>query len=641
MKNLLKSTVISTLLLFSPTLTFSQTLELGTLSSFEAYTGVGAVTNSGTFTGDVGTNDGIISGFVSPAFTGTIYNNDAVTVQARIDLLKVYIHLSDIFVTHPGTHAPTFGSGETIPPGVYSVGSAGFIAGTLTLDGLGDPNAVFIIKFEGALTIGGASTIVLSGGTRACNIFWIAEGAISDAGGSVIKGSLLSHPGAVTLGTNSDIEGMLLSTGGAIVIDTGSVAIAPAGPIAIQIGCSDNCTSAPSVNVLRSLENFALFTSLGAVANAASSGIVGDIGSDSGPISGFATSTHVGSTHNTDAITAQAKIDLDLAYNELILLPNTQLGHTPAFGSGETLLPGVYYIGGAGSLAGTITLDGQSNTDAIFVFKFNGGFSVAAQSKVIFTNGTRRCNVFWIAEGTASMGAFTFMKGTVIAHGGACNMATNANLEGRMLSTSGAIGFSTGVVYNNPLCVDQATTLLPIELLSNFTAAAKETHVQLNWVTLTNQNSGYFNIERSADAINFTSIDKIKGVGNSTQNLSYSIVDDTPLKGRSYYRLKQTNYNEKISYSNIVAVEFNKINDFIIHIYPNPFSAETTFQAAKNLKDATLTIYNSYGHIVKQIKNISGQTITLVRDKLPSGIYFSCLAQNSIVIATSKLVITH
>jgi hypothetical protein len=87
----------------------AQTLQLGTLSSFEAYTGSGAVTNNGTASGDAGTNDGIISGSgFGTGYTSTTHNNNALTVQARIDLLKVYIHLDDVFVTYPSTHAPAF-----------------------------------------------------------------------------------------------------------------------------------------------------------------------------------------------------------------------------------------------------------------------------------------------------------------------------------------------------------------------------------------------------------------------------------------------------------------------------------------------------------------------------------------------------
>jgi hypothetical protein len=555
----LKNPIIFTLLLLSPTLIFSQELELGILSSFEAYTGAGAATNSGTFTGDIGTNDGTVSGFIGPGFIGTIYNSDSTTAAARDELLKVYIQLCDVFVTHPGTHAPAFGSGEVITPGVYSIGGAGSVTGMLTLDGGGDSDAVFIIKFEGAFTAAASSIILLSNGTRACNVFWIAEGVIAVGANSIIKGTLLAHPGAISLGLHSTIEGRMLTTEGAITIADSSVAITPQGPIAIRVLCSGSC--APTVDVLRSIEYFTFFTSDGSVVNAATSGIIGEIGTNNGSISGFGTSTHIGSTHNSNAVTAQAKIDLLFAYNQLMLLPNTQLGHAPAFGSGETLNAGVYSIGGAGSLAGTITLDGQNNPDPVFIFKFDGAFSVAAQSKVIFTNGTRLCNIFWIAEGAVTMGTFTYMKGNVIAHGGACNMAANGNLEGRLLSTIGAIGFSTGVAYNSSLCqgwYPSSFTLLPVEVLS-FTATILDSEVQLDWVTATETNNDYFNVQRSTDGINFTSISKINSAyENSTETLSYSIVDDMPLEGWSYYRLKQTDYDQKVSYSNIVAIEFNK-----------------------------------------------------------------------------------
>jgi hypothetical protein len=150
MKNFISISITTIALLLFLSEAFSQTLEFGTLESFEAFAGVGAITNSGTATGDAGTNAGIISGsgFDSAnGYTGTLYNNDATTIQARIDLLRLYIHLDDVFVTQPSTHAPAFGGGETINPGVYSIG------GAVTLDGGGDADAVFIMKFEGAFTV--------------------------------------------------------------------------------------------------------------------------------------------------------------------------------------------------------------------------------------------------------------------------------------------------------------------------------------------------------------------------------------------------------------------------------------------------------------------------------------------------------
>ena len=441
------------LLLFS-TISFSQTLKFGTLSSFETYTGSGALVNAGEVTGNAGTHNGIISGEgFGVDYSGTLYESDSVTFHSRIDLLRVYIHLSDIFVTHPSTHIAAFGFGEVITPGVYSIGAGGTLAGTITLDGGGDPDAVFIMKFEGAFTAGVGSNIILSNGTRAANVFWMAEGAISVGASSTIKGTLLSHPGAITLGVNCNIEGRMFASEGAVTIGAGSVAGIPVGPVTIPISCLGVCTPAPAVDVLGSIENFTLFTSFGAVTNAAASGVIGDVGTGGGgTISGFSTSPIVGTHYVTGAETTQAVIDLDNAYSQLMALTNTELGHSPLFGSGETLNTGVYYVPAAGFLAGTITLDGQNNPDAIFVFKFNGAFSVGAQSKVILTNGASRCNVFWISEGASTIGAFSFIKGTVLAHGGACTMAANGNLDGRMLSTAGAIGSSSSVLYNNTLC---------------------------------------------------------------------------------------------------------------------------------------------------------------------------------------------
>ncbi len=450
--------VISFSFLAVPKLIFSQTLNLGILTSFEAYTGAGAVANSGGIvTGDVGTHLGIISGLELPSYTGNKYNANAVTDQARKDLLRLYIHLNDKFVDFPGTHAPAFGAGETITPGVYSIGGAGSIGAALTLDGGGNPNAFFVIKFNGALTVGAGAVVTLTNGAKSCNVFWIADGAISVAASANLKGTLFSKVGAVGLGAGVVLEGRMLTMAGAITIGVGAVASPPPCVSTIPIFCEADCSPAAAVDVLGVLSNFALYTSLGAVANTGISGINGKIGTD-GAISGYTNGVHIGTEHTADALTAQAKIDLDNAYTALMALPNTVTNHAAAFGLGETITAGVYFIDGAGSLGGTITLDGQNNPDAIFVFKFAGAFNVAAMSVIILTNGTRRCNVFWIggagvATGAVNIGAASIVKGTFLSHGGACNSGAGVFLSGRQLSTSGAVNTNTGIIYTNPECV--------------------------------------------------------------------------------------------------------------------------------------------------------------------------------------------
>jgi hypothetical protein len=96
------------------------------------------------------------------------------------------------------------------------------------------------------------------------------------------------------------------------------------------------------------------------------------------------------------------------------------------------------------------------------------------------------------------------------------------------------------------------------------------------------------------------------------------------------------------SWNNALTASENISNadNYSVKIYPNPFSLQTTLQTDKFFKNATLTVYNSLGQIVKEIKNISGQTITLHRDNLASGLYFIRLTEDNKTFATKKIVIT-
>ncbi len=76
-----------------------------------------------------------------------------------------------------------------------------------------------------------------------------------------------------------------------------------------------------------------------------------------------------------------------------------------------------------------------------------------------------------------------------------------------------------------------------------------------------------------------------------------------------------------------------------LNCYPNPFTTQTILQTDGLLNNASIIVYNCFGQIVKQIKNISGQTIILNRDDLPSGIYYIRLSQKDKIIATEKLII--
>ena len=115
---------------------------------------------------------------------------------------------------------------------------------------------------------------------------------------------------------------------------------------------------------------------------------------------------------------------------------------------------------------------------------------------------------------------------------------------------------------------------LPIELLS-FDAVKRKNEkiVDISWTTASEINNDYFNVERTADGINFETINTTDGAGNSTKILHYTCVDNAPLTGISYYRLKRTDFDGKYEYSDLVAVNIDDVagtNAVSFAVFPNP-----------------------------------------------------------------------
>ena len=652
-----KSWLILAIILFAAfsNTSFSQTpnsiLNLGILESFEAYTGSGGVTNSGgTVTGDVGTNLGIISGFTSPPYTGDTYNANAVTDQARFDLLRLYIHLNALFVNFPSAfdpvtfpaHGAAFGAGETISPGVYSIGSAGSIGGALTLNGGGDPNAIFVIKMNGALTIGADVIVTLSNGTNVSNVYWVIGGAISVAAGAQLKGTLLAKAGAVGIGANVILEGRMLCMAGAITMGIGSSATLPSMPSTIPIFCDPYCTPAPAADILGVLSGFTLYAKSGNVGNTGITGIIGNIGANAGAITGYSDGINIGTEQIANALTLQAEADLDNAYIALMNMTPTAT-HSATF-LNETLAPGVYNISTAGALGGVIILDAANDPNAIFVFRFAGAFNIAAATKMVLANGARRCNIFWlggagVATGAVNIGASCEIQGTFIAHGGACNSGGGVFLAGRQLSTGGSVNSNTAVIYNNPECVTSLSlnSTLPIELLS-FTGECNNQNVLFNWKTASEHNSDFFSLERSIDGLIWVNIGKIPAAGNSTSEISYNYSDYGRYYDISYYRLIQTDFDGQTKIYNPIAI--NKCNETneLLFVEPNPAVEQININYSGDFDKVLFTsVYDLYGKSV-YFNEVYSSTIPIVN--IQDGIYYLQLVLESGIIVR-KFCITN
>ena len=242
MKRKLLAILTAIILFLIPNANFGQVAPtLGTTSSFALFTGAGAFDNLGAtiVTGNIGSHTSTPTGFPGPGtVVGNIYNaSDGITATAAANVLTAY---SDL--TQGGTVIGVgLGNGQSLSPGVYQTGAASTLNGILTLNGGGDPNALFIIRIGGAFSTGTFTNVVLTNSADLCNVYWQVNGAFTLGDGSVFRGTLIAT-GAIHLLEASSLFGRGLSTAGAIDTHNNVVTIssAPATPAAIT-GTAAQC----------------------------------------------------------------------------------------------------------------------------------------------------------------------------------------------------------------------------------------------------------------------------------------------------------------------------------------------------------------------------------------------------------------
>ena len=176
-------------------------------------------TGATTIAGQVGASNGPIRGLSSidnPAGMTIVSPQSALVAQRSVDDA-----VADI---DGGASTPVAGlSGQTIGPGTHAAATFD-ITGTLTLDGGGDPNAVFVFVAKDTLTIAGSSQVVLTGGAQACNVFWRIGSSATLGNGSTFVGTVIADV-SITAASNSDIVGRLIARNGAVSLDTASISV--------------------------------------------------------------------------------------------------------------------------------------------------------------------------------------------------------------------------------------------------------------------------------------------------------------------------------------------------------------------------------------------------------------------------------
>lgn len=233
--------ILFSVLSAAPASAIGTPVPLGTAAPFSVLAGQ-SVTNTGpsVLDGSVGVSPGTaVSGFPPGTVGGTVHSADAVALQAQTDLTVAYNdaagQTSDAAIT-------TDLGGLTLVPGVYTAASTAGLTGTLTLNGQGNPNSVFIFQVGSSLTTASASSVSLINGAQACNVFWQIGASATLGTNSTFLGSILALT-SITANTGTTVLGRALARNGSVTLDTNTFTT----PVCASIPTSTATTTAAPI----------------------------------------------------------------------------------------------------------------------------------------------------------------------------------------------------------------------------------------------------------------------------------------------------------------------------------------------------------------------------------------------------------
>jgi subtilisin-like proprotein convertase family protein len=257
----------------------------------------------------------------------------------------------------------------------------------------------------------------------------------------------------------------------------------------------------------------------------------------------------------------------------------------------------------------TITVTDNLSSDNGYIFNWDITFNSALFSAASFTPTI--VSQGWVAAPTLSNTGATTANVTPTNQGAPC--------------FTYSVTDNFGCTYTQPQCITvNCGTSLPIGLVSFEATALDNNSVRLNWETSSEQDNDYFTVERSlSGADGWEAIGIISGAGNSETPKDYSMMDNMPLSGVSYYRLKQTDYNgqERIHEMESVYIDIAGMGDLVL--FPNPATDLVTVKGDL-VSLSTFKLLNAMGQDIRlNVTSYKQGDGTLVLDisSLRSGVY--------------------
>ena len=188
---------------------------------------------------------------------------------------------------------------------------------------------------------------------------------------------------------------------------------------------------------------------------------------------------------------------------------------------------------------------------------------------------------------------------------------------------------------------DPLPVALPVTL-SHFNVFKNNKQVELNWQTSSELNNHGFEIERRSDNSFWETLQFVKGSGTTRLVQNYSFIDNKPLQGNNYYRLKQIDFDDKFEYSDIRSVRIDGLGQGLVEVFPNPNNGKFNLSILPIINQETrIRLFDSVGNRVWE-KNFTANELTESWEKefnlsIP-GMYF-IVAEVGGVVQMEKVVV--
>jgi len=245
-----------------------------------------------------------------------------------------------------------------------------------------------------------------------------------------------------------------------------------------------------------------------------------------------------------------------------------------------------------------------------------GGVNTVDGGKVVVLGNMTASNG---ADVDISSGDF-YILGTLTSPG------SGERYNGSTAPPSGYFGDESALQSKDPGLHGFATgSVLPVEFVA-FNIRKEANQVIIQWTTASEINNDYFTVERSGDGVNFIAIGTVKGNGTTNTIHNYTFVDQEPLQSKSYYRVRQTDYDKKFDFSRTKMLAGNQVGSRV-SFFPNP-AVDIINVHLPQASEATIQVIDVMGMVQKTMITSEESYVKIDISNLKRGMYILSIDTN-------------